>query len=100
MKKIIFVLASLILTASALLVFNTGFNAELQNDIKINSLITKNDTQEILIMLDEKYKSGGLNEILFETNNVINKVLHFTTGNKDFSNDKFIKEEVARVVKS
>lgn len=98
MKKIIFVLASLILTVATFLVFNTGFNAQLENDIKINSLITKNDKKEILAMLDEKYKSGGMNEILFETNDIINKILHHALGNKNFSNDNYLKEKIEEIV--
>lgn len=97
MKRIFISLALVVFVMATGLVFNTGFNATLQNDIELNSIITQNDAVEMELMLNEKYKDGGLNQFFYFVNDNINKALHFTIGNDKYSNDLFVKEQIKKI---
>lgn len=97
MKKIFISFVFAVLVVATGLIFNTGFNVTLQNDIELNSIITKNDAVEMEKMLNEKYKDGGINQFLYFVNDKINKALHFTIGNDKYSNDLFVKEQIKKL---
>ena len=97
MKKVFISLVLSVFVVATGLVFNTSFNATLQSDIELNSIITKNDVVEMEMMLNEKYKDGGLNQFLYFVNDNINRALHFTIGNRNYSNDLFVKEQIKKI---